>query len=539
MGLFGSKKRNKFNPEQVDIPEIEYKNLQQAMIEAVSLGSKDVKIVTVKLKDGRTIDFTVSSGLIKHATDGTEKKTISRLQWAEQERFSAEDREKIQEIVETTPFFTAIARISDEVSLDAARYVGEAFKNNTINLMESCLYETIVKTETDWMLSDESKLVEAYDVFALDITKIDEFLAERFELQNKTNIFLDGNDYNEVVLGATETTDYFSASSDEERFVVVAATNGSNLEELYENSSGFDWIKVVKSVETLMWKSLVKVEMPSTDEDLPEFELSQDDFNKFLNGEEYTDQDSENSDVFTEDIADDDGWRFAAPSDDVNDDGGFDYEVVEDETEGFTQGLEEELRLAVTQILDESDVSDEETTTIINLVDYNEDLETSVKDIESQISYARADYNATFGEYQGLAIQTVVDQMSDEEETTDKGEIENVRDESNESFFSLEKLESDRATLNETRRDILTELLGKISGLSSLRVQEVVHRIENKLRGIDLVTNVAFYDKKDDENERHKVDSVLLDDRLLRKYDKRDTPVFFTIVKRFGYNPFE
>lgn len=566
MGIF-KRKKSKFSPEQSDVEPLQYSGFQQTMIETVSLGSKDSKVVTIAFEDDKTIHFTVAAGRIKHANDGEDVKSLGKLKWAEVGTLTPEDIAAITEIVEASPYCRAIARIKDELSPEIAVLVSEVFDNNSIRLMELADNSTIIKTDMDWVLGADSKHIEAYSTLSLDVSEIDTLLQQREETFQKVSRFLEGNSLADVILSANESADYHSAVSDEERIVIVAANNNNNLEELLQNSAGFDWNLILKAIETLMWKSQIKATIPTADENFDEFNLSQDEFNNLIKGENATpenldvdsqENETESTDVdelseFDESVSsdgqisvgagddlEDDGWRFAKPDEiEGPDDGGFNYEVVEDEGEGFTQNMDLNLREPIGRLLYGESILDEDRAAILSAVDYNEDLEFSVNEIESQIIPARKEYEATFGEYQGLAIQVVIEQMGDGEESFDKNEVESVRSESNDSWFNLEKLETKRAHVNGTRHDILTRLRSKLIELPGAHVQEVIHRIDEKLDGIKKVVNVAFHDKKDDEEERYNVDLALLDDRLLRRYDKRDTPLFFTVSHRLGFNPFE
>lgn len=514
MALFGFRRKNDtigVEADKKNIPAVEYADFEQAMIKAVNIGAKDTKIVTVRFEGKDSIELTVSGEYIKYATDFNDTKVLSRLQWVSDEVMSPTEKENVREIVNTSPFFTAMQKIKNELSAETAAVVFNAYNNNTINIMEAADRKSITRTESDWTLKDDSRIINAYDEFSLHITEISKLAENRKELFKKAIQFLDGNDFSDISVHTTELTDYSKAVTDEERLVLAAAEANSSLTEIEENSVGFDWIKVLNTIESLMWKSFIKVNMPADDEDIPEMELSTDDFNKFLAGEE------------------DDGWRFEIPPTDPNDDGGFGYE-----NDGYTEGLNINLREAIQYMMDEANVAADMAEEIIGQVKYNEDLENSVRDLERLIYQARTEYDNHFGDYQDLAVQKITEEVTEVEETVDNGEIENGRNASNQQFFSLEKLESERAVINEMRYKVLTQLLNLVSGIAGVDSGEAIRLIKAKLHGIETVVNTALYDNKDDEFERHNVD-----DALLKNYDYDETPMFFNIVEKFGYNPFE
>lgn len=516
MALFGFRKKNdttRVEADKKNIPTVEYANFEQAMIKAVNIGAKDTKIVTVRFDDQDSIDLTVSGEYIKYATDFNDTKVLSRLQWVSDEVMSPTEKENVREIVNTSPFFTAMKKIKNELSAETATIVFDAYNNNTVNVIEAADRKNVTRTESDWTLKDDSRTINDYEEFSLHIAEINKLLENRKELFKKAVQFLDGNDFSDISVHSTELTDYSKAVTDEERLILAAAAANSSLTEIEENSVGFDWIKVLNTIESLMWKSFIKVNMPAEDEDIPEMELSTDDFNKFLAGEE-----------------EDDGWRFELPPTDPNDDGGFGYE-----NDGYTEGLNINLREAIQYMIDEANVAADTAEELIGLVKYNEDLENSVRELEKLIYQARTEYDNNFGDYQDLAVQKITEEVTEVEETVNNGEIENGRNASNQQFFSLEKLESERAVINEMRRKVLTQLLNLVSGIAGVDSGEAIRLIEAKLYGIETVVNTAFYDKKDDEFERHNVDDAL----TLKSYDYDETPMFFNIVEKFGYNPFE
>lgn len=567
--LFG-KKKEQFNPDMDNIPETEQKSLQEAVVNAIGVGSKDVKTIIVHFENDEKLDLIMSSETIKYVTNNQEQKVLSNIQWTAPDLFTEEDRSKIEEIFKTNKYFEAILEVSEQVSEKAANHIGNAFANNSMTLIERYSNQRVIKTEIDLTSPHSRKNVNNNGFFSLECSKIDSTIAERDEKKKTALMFAGESEFEDIKLSTSDTTDYFTATSDEERFIIVAATKNSTLKELVESAHGFDIIKVYVTVETLMWKSIIKIDTPEVEtEDDDMFAIDSEDLESLINGGKFEDKNEddtavtdnlmedllkqEDSEIITtdrklpttvdvlENVSDDnddsDEWRFSAPTDLADDDGAFEYEVVEDDIEGYTEGLDEELLIAVTRILDDVVIKDALRKDILNLVDYNTDLESSVRDIEVEIRNSRMNYRESFGEYQDIAIQIAVDDMNNIESEKDE-DIEEVREGSNEQWFALEKLESDRFALNDTRTQILTDLKNKVSKLAGFHVQEVIHRIDIKLKGILSVSNVAFYDQSDKETDLLTVDPALLEENTTDKYDKRDTPVFFTIAATLGFNPF-
>lgn len=588
MSIF--RRKQKFNPESADVSEMEPKGLQQAITEAVNPGSTDIKVITAIFEDDSEVDFVVSSGTIKHVSNGQEGKVLSKLNSLVPE-ISEETQETIQIILDSTPFFHAIRRINDELSPELSEVVADAFRQNTVRLIEECSRKTVKKVSTDWVSGEHPADIRAYDNFALSFADVNNFITQRESMLEKSSAFLNGSALSDVTVSTTGTVDSQGFSSSEERFVLTNIShndNSVNLQELFDKSDGFDWVKVLKTIEGIQWKGRVALSFigsANQEESVEEdgFDFSEEDFNDFMNGlptnsdevaafvpqkstqtnpvfklEEAinnnavstvisTDLDDNNSDNntvnpnfvgFTED-EEDDGWRFSAPSDDPDDDGNFVYEEEPEKNEHLTQGFELKLQEGVSKVLNESEVDESTRKKVLELVEFNEDLESSISLVEPEILSVGANYRGHFGDYQVIVAQSIVEQMTEAKETSDREKIEETRLDSNSAFFDLAELELNRFVMNESRVKSLKELASMISELPSAHVQEALHIIEEKIYGAENVVNIAFHDKKDDAQEVHNIDRALLDDSLLEKYSEKDSPTFFSVVKELDFNPFE
>lgn len=590
MSIF--RRKQKFNPESADVSEMEPKGLQQAITEAVNPGSTDIKVIAVTLEDNSEVNFFVSKGTIKHVSNGQEVKVLSKLNSLVPE-ISGETQETIQIILDSTPFFHAIRRINDELSPELSEAVADAFRQNTVRLIEECSSKMVKKVSTDWVSGERPADIKAYDNFALSFADVENFVLQRESMMEKSSGFLKGSALSDVTVSATDTVYTTSFSCSEERFVLTNIShndNSINLQELFDKSDGFDWIKVLKTIEGLQWKGKVELSFigaanqeEPTGED--SFDFSEEDFNDFMNGlpvktniAEVTafipqkafpanpvfkieesinnntfseivptgldnnDSDSNTADStnigFTED-EEDDGWRFSAPSNDPDDDGSFVYEEEPEKNEHLTHGFELNLQEGVSKVLNESEVDESTRKKILDLVEFNEDLESSISLSEPEILSVGANYRGHFGNYQVIVAQSIVEQMTEAEETSDREQIESTRLDSNSAFFELAELEFNRFVMNESRVKTLKEIASIISELPGAHVQEALHIIEEKIYGAENVVNIAFHDKKDDAQELQNIDMTLLDNSLLEKYSEKDSPTFFSVVKGLGFNPFE
>lgn len=106
---------------------------------------------------------------------------------------------------------------------------------------------------------------------------------------------------------------------------------------------------------------------------------------------------------------------------------------------------------------------------------------------------------------------------------------------SNEMFFAVESLERSRFEINAARRPLLTEIIEKAAPLEGEHTQELIHRMEQKIRRIDSVVDEAFTSPREDEGIM--VDEVLLDDSVLSDYSPLTTPLFARLVIAHGFNP--
>lgn len=637
MKRFFSRKQDKYNPEFAVIPEVGPKPLAQSVLEAVGVGSQDVKTISVSLDNGDTLDLIIDSGHIKHITNGQEKNAINAIQWSENGKYTKEEMDKIKSLIEENHYFTAVSKIADQISYAAAAHVGKIFTNNSIRLLERASKFKVTKTDTDWIFDEDTDLIEKYSYFSIDAAKLGEYIANRQSGENKASKFLNHDNYSEIVIRSTDTTDYFKAKSDEERYVIVASTTSRTVQEIINGSDGFDLTEIFITIERLMWNSTIKVETPSTEE---EHELGLPDFNETLNESDMlselvddelpsldseTEQTVENDTeividtpeiqiesapviipesphVFekvtipvrqttetqvevedvtssTMDVTVDDVRVFTLEDIDTVDDvrvftlddidAEFDSinlldKLIKEETvkaftdsdHGYTINLDsaladneallETFNNLVNSMGERPLVADE----MASYVDYNTDLEQSVKTVEDKIKSSRAEYFSVYGTYQELAVDKVFVEMSDEQTTpvVESSTLQESRNESSRMWFELESLESERALLNNTRADLLEKL--RTFG-SEMEVQQMFEDIDttdaekflttvnSKLEGIDSVVNVAFHDSKDDHEHAQILIGGVLDKSFLDQYKEEETPSYFEIIKRIGFNPFE
>lgn len=573
MGLFGNKqnsrKASKSVPKDVEEKAVEMdKPLQRAMIDAVGIGSKDAKVVIVRFVGGRKLNFWVANGRIKHIVDPTtEVSMISRLQWTKNLETLEHCEDDIDRIMKETPFFTAQAHIA-EAFPEFSETLRKGYAVHDTALLVSVSDLLVETTEVDWMMDDNDVLVGQYDAFDVPVQSINTFTSQYTERLDKAVSYLNGVDENLIILYEKNHDDdsfkkiYNDAETDEERLVIVAANSNSNLSEVHKNSEGFDWPQVVATVEKLMWKNVIDVDIPSAaeEEDLPEFDLTEsaekveeveesvptDSSDK--NDTDSSDKDSADADTVTDAAAvTDDSEEVQVVSADAGskfqqeDDGGFEFEVSDLGTpEYLTAHLHDDLETPVNAVIREPSVSPVQARDIEVLLSYNTSFEKKLSEIEERIRKVNVDHSRNVERYEELVLSTNGD--NDVLDNSEQQRLERLRSSSDDDWQSLDNEEKRQQDLNQRRRDVLTDLRRSLSSIDGDHVQEALAVVDAKLEGIENVEYTTFstHEELVKGVGRLSVDgSRVWNNYLDETYTPESTPLFFKLVEDFDFNPFK
>lgn len=573
---FFKRKKNQKQEDINTIPEAIYGNFKEELVKSLSTGSKDAKLLDIFTEDDQIYLYT-DSGNLKYAYSKNEPLEISeRLFWVLDEQLSLEDREKLVAFNYNFENLEAYLKIIDEMP-QAQSVIEKILSDYTLSIALKVRQSKIVKINTELLFSIESRLVKKPTFLTIGINELDDKLAKMEQDEKKAlkNINEEKNESVKLSLGKE-----FIPKNDIEKLLVLAADSNKTISDVRAVSRGFLFSEVIQTLSTLMFEKKIVVDELDEEEALPAVlpngDLAEE--NKVDEVTEETTVESSESaaskqmisegapvdvdlndttkndstvpvrvDLLAEEDMDDDedDWRYievdseseevATFMRDADDDGGFDLEQVE-----------EDFVIGNTVALDDADfISDFEKALLVAgvnegindrimvLLHANKKLEDKVKAIEESIIPHSQAYGSSLNDFQEKIIDKGVESI-----LSDDGDVENLNETlntSNETFFQLEKLEMERYELNEERRTLLSELQIHTIELNGDNVQDLINRITLKERGIDKVANIAFHDPKDDETET--VDELLIGDELL-VYKKKEVPVFFSLIKELGFDPF-
>lgn len=621
MGFF--KKNNKTEPPKASVPKIEYADLKTSLVEALSVGSKDSKFLDILTEDGDQIFIYANSGKIKYAYSKNDPLRFSeRLFWVSEDALSFEKREKLSTLVNDFSNVNFYAEIMKEIP-ESKDVVDGILRDYTLSVVLKAKRAKITKIFTELLFHPENAIVENINFFEKTIAELIDEVEKLDKDENKILHALSKNKDEKVSISLPEGFNH-KPNNDTEYLLFSAAEAESTIAEVREASTGFVFAEVLSVLNSLIYNKVIAIDESGNEDDaLPTSpfeetvekeslavspkaeekessngenkEVSVDDYSTIISSdfdvlkqeseskdsestesdlvvENITDEDNSDSDdsdaaeadsdthdstlhsshhihprsdTFEVEVEEDDEFVFAYPpkdsddnSADSEDDGGFDFEVVEDvESAGSTGALDDEYFVKdFEKVLKDKKISEENRKEVRSLVESNDKLEVELKSVEQEVASAQEEYNKS--------------NSSSESDSHD-------------SLSALYEVESQRDEINTSRKSILEQLFVITDSLPSDYVQEMLHRINLKLDGIESVVNVAFntseqedesesevtivnveeepepieIDTEDFEEKVEKESHDVLDLTTQVDFSGESTPIYAELVKKMGFSP--
>lgn len=549
----------------VEVFEKDDKNFYEALLGEISSGSHDVKETVVTFPDRRVV-VRSASGVIKSAFDSSLDLSLdSRFYWTENATENESDLKNLLELNQSEAFEKYPSFVEDHPHLK--EFLASALEAYTISVIQKTVadFGTHERTRTE-ILNDNAtaKTVENLDFFTDSVESLKARIEDIATREKSALSVLGIARFESSEVGLSIDDDSLELENDAERFVHAAAENKASLKEMEQLSSGFVWADVLEALVKLS-ESSIKVSFPGSDTSLP-------DLSDFDNGSSDLSQeyhDIENPFEDDEELEDKNSVLVARPLEGIivemvnnrdeeyvfgsaieEDDGSFMYETLHDsDSHLFTEGVSDSIEDDVRRVLSHPSVPSRVKEEVVIYLRRNTTLEAELSSIEKSLADSRGHYNANVEVFEELKFQNNVLTASDDSEIGREkfSEVEKIiekQDSSNRSFFTVSRLEEDRYKINVERRGILRKTSALISELTDEGVQEILHRIDRKIEGIEQVTNVAFHAPEDDEDEQ--VDPSFLTDLTFatissksREFTYAETPMFFHLIDQMGFNPFE
>lgn len=581
MALFGRKKKE-FNPNDVEIPEFNHDDFQKSISDIIGKGSQDVKQIEITLKDESPMRVFVENGKISFAY--SEKYPLdltTRLYWAEEEVASSKNLQSI--LHSTDNYFEIYNRVDAEEPKSVSDKIKEIYRNYTLSTL-SIGREIGIKQLYIEMMIDTNvvHMIRSANFISISPNNLDKALDFAEDAETTAYKAISSSDYSEVHLtvnplfihedGTKSPVEINDGETDEERLVIAAAEASTTLQNVKDNSSGFQWQDVLQATADLIYSNKIEMEdLGEEDEDeiLLEIEPEEDelDLSHIIEEEaeeaELEDQlglelllDEANEEEVESETTEDKelspiGSKFNISwdldeiekenPDEFSDDDALtteelasfdevDFASLNDEPDNFsTPGLDPKISPIVENIFEKATFADETQRLfdeIVSSAQMNDKIEEEVarqdKVIQSRIdqylegTYEYEDTSLQIGINTGLYKNELLEEEKIEEDSPEtvelRHQLDNNRKISNERFFNIEAIESSRHMKNLTRRSILVSL--------EENVHHLVEAIENSSGNINQEEltkfSLAIEDKIDGiDTVRNKALHLASDDKEL------------------------
>lgn len=572
MGLF-SRKKNEFDPRESYVPEITYdEDLPTTLLKATGVGSQDAKRVEVSYED-TTVVYIFDSGHLKSVEDVNEPlELLQRFYWVDKERYDEGKLTEIAALAQDNALPVFYSRIVAEYS-DYLPLVEEILYAYSVTVMLKTKDQKITNLATDILLGTAEDFAETLNYMSVDSRELSNLLNGLSEKEEDEIGLITKEPIRYSVLNLQDSD--FVPETDVDKIIYAAAESQSTLEDVKALSQGFLFSTILHRVSELEEHKIIEIDEPTrkllevADEEdaLPSFDDELMDEEELFAAEpverviqkaetekDRQEENSVGSDAFThpEDLAEED-WEYSNPSNDVSDDGDFNFEELEEQegTPHILDGFSTDMK----RTLSRNEASKETIKEVSEWLKKNEELEEETHELDKEIKDLQVRYDETYHTFQ----YTAVDKTFNENEDISDVELDNIRTISNVVFESLHEAEEERMAIGLERKALLRKMIKTVSAFTSHDVQETVYKLEQKIEGIENVTNKALHTAKDEEkmaessdlaispsvndesivNAEENQDVSLVEPTLygpVVEYSVEDTPLFYELVKTLG-NP--
>lgn len=547
MAFFGKRKKE-FNPNDVEIPEFNFDDFEKAISDITGKGSQDVKQLDITLKDDSKMFVYVENGKVSFAYSESNPLNIeTRLYWIDEE---IESSQKVQAILHSTDnYFEIYNRFMDEDSKELSSKIEEIYRNYTLSTLEfgrkvgikSMFIEMMIDANVVLMIRSANFI----SILPSNLNKALDFAKQAEELAYKP---ISNSEYNEIKLyidnnmvttndGDKRIIEINDGETDEERLVIAAAESSATLQDVKDNSSGFQWQEVLQATADLIYSNKIeyedsgeniveelKIEIPVEEEldmtsIIDEIEENVTEVEDFMSEEDEDvsidieslgidlsgfEEDQENKESkfniswnledISKDITEDEGFAENYSPDDLDAMYENNSAIIEDEETYITPGLAQKVTPMVETIFSKVSFFEENVdlyNTIIESAKSNDTIEKEISRQDEIISERISQYIEGGYEYDDTQFQINVNSGMYENELEDDIGIDSsipeddplqvslnqARKLSNERFFNIEAIESSRHMKNITRKSLLLSV--------SENVRHLVEAVENSENNID------------------------------------------------------
>lgn len=524
MGLFKKESKKKpayFNVELADF-DVRWKSFSEALPALIDTGSQDVKKSEFKLSEGTYILFS-HDGLVKGILPPSSTFTVKKfLEIVPAEDLPAEVRDRLTNASQADDLFRYdtlvaavpeasdfLAKLFQALHVESALRLSELMKTQNIQVPTEPLFsEALESSILAWNFLDKTpdeltKLLELQEM--RKETALSRMKAE--ELTNAPLLLKDSE---------------WIPTTVAENFILQHAQNRLPVKSLMEGpTDGLLTSTLLETLERVILEKRVVIEgrEEKADEALPDVDALS--------------KENDDASAFT------DVEREELPQDDVE---GATWEFEEglldgeDEHPHFTPTgfMNVNLRDLLTPVLEDHPLDEELLAKVEAHLIANENLEKEVLSVEDRILPLSKEYRECVSSYDEMKFTKSLDDLENDGADPAEAEVESVesdkemtevRDESNNEFFGLAKLEEERYRLNENRKK---ELYGLLSSVpfegDDARTIELQDAIEAKISGIDHVRTVAFHVNPDAKAHEKLVEELVDEKTLEGKLEDSEGP---------------
>lgn len=554
MGLFRNKKNTPPKYLQEDSSDLfkKYKDLNELLLGETTVGSRDIKKTNIYF-DGFEAQVFSRDGVINHVQIPDYGFSLSdRLYW---EDFDYEIYNKLEDIpdYEKNNYHEIIKHFPEHKELFANLFYNKELDDiMTLDKMIRATEGVTALTEFLTTKEDISQF-ETNDYFNLTPEQIEK-VVEKYNQDLQKELFklkLDSENMESRVVESLN--DKFEGDSPLERFVVTGSSNSVTVGTLLSMARGFYLPQVIETINYLTTDGKIKL---VGGEEVKDIELPDAETILALNDENV--QRNDLLDELVESPTEQDHGMLLDDNelhhelDDDEDDWTFENHNLGNQGNLFTstEYINDDVIEPIATLLDSYHVKEEEKEKIVAKLHMNRSLEEDLVKIEEDLKPLTQEYNEGVQNYDTLKFKNDFERLKNDDEDPSESELESnddipemieIRNESNKEFFNLEQLEKQRYELNETRKKLLYGVMGQVpfdpEDEDTVKVQEL---IDNKVKGIDNVRNVAFHfvvTQTEPENVETEKEYLVDIDEPDGLDAHPDCIIYYAIAEEMGFDP--
>lgn len=497
MGLFSKSSKRKPQYLNVDLTDynIKWDDFSEALPSIIDAGSRDVKKSEFRVPGAAYQVFTYN-GKIKGVLPPSSPFTVrEHLRWLPEDAMAPEVKEKLLAASSSNDLYQydKLAAQAPEAK-DYLKQVFAVLQLEASLGLKKAMSGHSVEILTEPIFSEEMEAsVLAWDFF--DKTS-DEVLEEVERLDLRRNHALDRMGLKDFLASPFTAREPWEATTLSELYLRDKVEQGEVVRDLlFAGQQGVLTSTLLETFERLFLNKNIAVEGVREEEEeaLPEFDLLE------TEAEAPKEEESMFTDVELEEMP--------VSEDDEDAEWSFEEDILDGEDDhphfiptGFTNV---NLRPLIYPLIKEYELSDDEKRKVRAHLRKNAALEKEVLALEDKIEPLSRSYSHGVEVYDEMKFNKSLTDLENDNEDPTESEVESVdnapamveqRDEANNDFFTLAKLEEERYRVNEARKKELYGLLGSVPFEGEdQRTIDLQDTLEAKLRGIDHVRTIAFH----------------------------------------------